>query len=210
MDDGYEESVINLANIDIPDSVFSGAFDALGTDKLLSSIQESPAAHVSMSPRTLATRENIVRECTVLGRLKFPRGCNLDHISYFSNHSLDVAKLGSWVNFSSGYRYREPGPLDRVWMMPEYGIHGIHLILFDYGLRLPMHLFHLAVYEAIGCGVAQLVPNVVTQISGFITLCYEKNRIPSLKLFLSIYGVRYSGGQVYVDTRSGHSKIVNV
>lgn len=89
-------------------------------------------------------------------------------------------------------------------------MHGIPLILFDYGLCLPMHPFHLTFYEAVGCGIAQLVPNVVAQISGFIALCVEKNMIPSLKPFLSIYGVRYHGGQVYVDTRNGRSKIVSV
>lgn len=95
-------------------------------------------------------------------------------------------------------------------MIPEFGMHGIPLILFEYGLHLPMHPFHLSLYEAIGCGVAQLVPNAVAQVSGFIALCHEKNRIPSLKLFFSIYGVRYSSGQVYVDTRTGRSKIVSV
>lgn len=65
-------------------------------------------------------------------------------------------------------------------------------------------------YKAIGCGIAQLVPNDVAQISGFIALCVEKNRILSLKLFLSIYGVGYLKGQVFVDTRPGRSKIVSV
>lgn len=46
-------------------------------------------------------------------------------------------------------------------MMPKYGMQGVPLILFDYGHRFSMHQFHLAMYEAIGCGVAQLVPNVV-------------------------------------------------
>lgn len=65
-----------------------------------------------------------------------------------------------------------------------------------------MSPFHLAMYDAIGCGIAQLVPNVVAQISGCIALCDEKERIPSIKLFFSIYGIRYQNGQVYFDTRS--------
>lgn len=81
--------------------------------------------------------------------------------------------MGSWVGLSNGYRHRVPGPEDRVWMMPEYGMHGIPLILFDYRLRLPMYPFHLAIYEFIGCGVAQLVPNAMAQISGF-SLCVLK------------------------------------
>lgn len=49
-----------------------------------------------------------------------------------------------------------------------------------------------------------------SQINGFIVLCVKKNRVPSLKLFLSIYGVWYLNGQVFVDTRTGRSKIVSV
>lgn len=210
LEDGDEESTFNLANIDIPDSAFSGAFDALGADELLSGIPEPPTALVPMSPRTVAIRANVLRECTKLGKLEFPCGCHLDHISYFCNRSVDANKLGNWADLSNGYRYRAPDPQERVWMMPEYGMHGIPLVLFEYGFRLPMHPFHLAFFEAVGCGIAQLVPNAMAQISGFIALCVEKNRVPSMKLFLSIYGVRYSGGQVYVDTHNGRSKIVNV
>lgn len=61
------------------------------------------------------------------------------------------------VNFTNQYHHRVPSVNDRVWMMPEYGMQGIPLILFEYGLRVPMHPFHLAMYEAIGCGVAYLV-----------------------------------------------------
>lgn len=41
-------------------------------------------------------------------------------------------------------------------------------------------------------------------------MCAEKNKVPSLKILLSIYGVQYLSGQVYVDTRTGQSKIVSV
>lgn len=91
--------------------------------------------------------------------------------------------MKSWVDFGNGYRHRILKANNRVWMIPEYGVHGIPLILFDYGLRLSMHPFYLAMYEAIGCGVAQLVPNVVAQVSRFIALCDEKDRIPSIRLF---------------------------
>lgn len=73
-----------------------------------------------------------------------------------------------------------------------------------------MHPFHLAMYEAIGCGISQLVPNAVAKVTGFIALCHEKDRIPSIRLFFSIYGVRYFKGQVYFDTRNRRSKIVSV
>lgn len=109
---------------------------------------------------------------------------------------MNLDKLKGWVDFTNGYRRRIPRVEDRVWMMPEYGMHGIPLILFDYGLRLPMHPFQLAMYESIGCGMAQLVPNAVAQVSGFIALCDEKERISSVRLFFSIYGIRYHNGKV--------------
>lgn len=93
---------------------------------------------------------------------------------------------------------------DLVWMMPEFGMHGIPLILFEYGLRF------LTMYEAIDCGVAQLNPNSVAQVSGFIALCVEKGRIPSIRLFFSIYGVHFTGGQVFFDTKSKRPKIISV
>lgn len=52
------------------------------------------------------------------------------------------------------YRYRNPKVGDWVLMIPEYGMHGVPLILFEYGLWLLMHPFQLAMYEAIGSGVA--------------------------------------------------------
>lgn len=54
------------------------------------------------------------------------------------------------------------------------------------------------------------MPNSVAQVSGFIALCKEKNIIPSIRLFFSIYGIRYKNGQVYFDTISKHPKIVSV
>lgn len=95
-------------------------------------------------------------------------------------------------------------------MILEFGMQGIPLILFEYGLRLPLYPFHLAIYEAIGCGIAQLVPNSVAQVSGFIALCHDKDRIPSIRLFFSIYEVQYHKGQVFFDTRSRRPKIVSV
>lgn len=62
----------------------------------------------------------------------------------------------------------------------------------------------------IGYGVAQLVPNVVAQMTGCIAYCAEKGRIPSIQLFFSIYGVHSSTGQVYFDTRIKGSTIVDV
>lgn len=173
-------------------------------------VSKVPRKSPPLSPETLACRENVVCESFALGRLEFPEGCNLDYISYYTNRSIDLRKLGSWVDFDNGYRHRAPRVEDRVWMIPEFGMQGIPLIMFEYGLRLLVSPFHLAMYEAIGCGIAQLVPNAVAQVSGFIALCDEKERIPSIRLFFSIYGIRYQNGQVYFDTRNKRSKIVSV
>lgn len=95
-------------------------------------------------------------------------------------------------------------------MIPEYGMHGIPFIMFEYGLRLSMHPFYLVMYEVIGCGIAQLAPNAVAQVSGFITLCYDKDIIHFIRLFFLIYSIRYHIGQVYFDTRSKFSNIISI
>ncbi|KAL8124826.1 hypothetical protein AgCh_012471 [Apium graveolens] len=108
------------------------------------------------------------------------------------------------------YYHRVPTADERVWMMPEFEMHGVKMIILQFGLRLPMHSFFLTMYEAIGCGLGQLTPNSIAQLSGFVALCCDKGRLPTLKLFFSIYGVRYYGGQVYFDTRHKRMKIVSV
>lgn len=210
LDDGDEESLVNLNDLEIPDLSLCNSFDFMNEEEVLPDVSKIPFDSPPLSPETLARRENLVRESFTLGRLEFPEGCNLDYISYYANRSVDLKKLGSWVDFNNGYHHQVPQVEDRVWMMLEFGMQGIPLIMFYYGLRLPMSPFHLARYEAIGCGIAQLVPNAVAQISGFIELCDEKERIPSIRLFFSIYGIRYKNGQVYFDTRNKRSKIVSV
>ncbi|KAL8088738.1 hypothetical protein AgCh_038503 [Apium graveolens] len=173
----------------------------MNEEELFSCVEIASKVSPPLSPRTLAYREKVLQESRELGILEFPRGCSLDYISQFSNHKLKMTKLGSWVDLKNGYRLRIPAADDRMWVMTEFGMHGVPLIMFEYGLRLPMHLFHLAMYDAIGCGIAQLSPNSVAQISGFIALCNERDRISSGKLFFSIYSIRYHNGQVYFDTQ---------
>ena len=96
-----------------------------------------------------------------------------------------------------------PGQGDRMWMTPEVGFHSVHMIWFDYGFRLPMHPYFLSIYEAIVCGLAQLAPNSVAQISGFIARCAKRRVVPTLSLFFSIYRAKYSGCQVYLDKLHG-------
>lgn len=208
LDEGDEESSINLNNLEIPNLSQCNSFDFMNEEGVLPEMGNIPREPEPLSPQTLEFRQRVVIESLNLGREEFPQGCPLDYISHFTNHVVDRNKLSLWVDFENNYRYRMPIAEDRVWMMPKYGIHGVPLILFEYGLRLPMHPFHLAMYEVIGCGITQLVPNAIAQVSGFIALCYERDKIPSIKLFFSIYGIRYQKGQVYFDTRSKSSKIV--
>ncbi|XP_074366918.1 uncharacterized protein LOC141707587 [Apium graveolens] len=210
LDEGDEESAINLDNLEISNLNSCKSFNFMNEAELFSGVEVASKVSPPLSHRTLEFRERVLRESLEIGRLEFPRGSSLDYISHFSNHRLNMAKLESWVDLKNGYKLRVPTPDERMWVMPEFGIHGIPLIMFEYGLRLPMHPFHLAMYEAIGCEVAQLSPNSVAQITSFIALCSEKDRIPSVKLFFSIYCIRYHNGKVYFDTQSKRPKIVSV
>ncbi|KAL8126296.1 hypothetical protein AgCh_013546 [Apium graveolens] len=111
-------------------------------DEFLLEIPEGPRPPPSLSPRTLRLRDQILEESLSQGREEFSHKPSLNN----------------------GYRYRVPTADERVWMMPEFGMYGIPLILFHFGLRLSMYFFK-AMYEAIGCGVGQLAPNSVAQLS---------------------------------------------
>lgn len=161
LDEGDEESLINLNGLEIPNLDLCNSFEFMNEEDVFPDLGEVARGSPPLSPKTLAYRENVARESFDLGREEFLEGCNLDYISHYSNHTVNLEKFKSWVDFSNDYQHRIPKVEDRVWMMPEYGMHRILLILFDYGLRLPMHPFHLAIYESIGCGMAQLVPKVV-------------------------------------------------
>lgn len=138
----------------------------------------------------------MVREGFNSGREEFSEECNLDYISHYANHVLKLDILNSWVDFSNGYRHCVSCVENRIWMMPEYRMHDIPLIMFECVLRLLMSHFHLAMYESIGCGITSLYQMSLLK-SGFIALCDEKDR-----LFFSIYRKRYHNGQVYFNTRN--------
>lgn len=141
------------------------SFDFMDEDDVLPDLDEVSKKSPPLSPKTVALRQRVLEESSILRRAEFSDNPHFDYISHFINRPLNWAKLESWVDFNNGYRYRIPGVDDRVWMMPEYGMQGVPLIMFDYGLRLHMHPFHLAMYEAFGCGIAQLVPNAVAQVA---------------------------------------------
>lgn len=91
-----------------------------------------------------------------LGSKEFVEKPSLTYTSIYATRPIDYGSLISWVNMENGWTCVVPKPGDPVWLMPEYGMHVIPFVYFEYGLRLPMHPFHLAVYEALGCGIAQL------------------------------------------------------
>ncbi|KAK1377986.1 hypothetical protein POM88_024730 [Heracleum sosnowskyi] len=197
------DSPINLDHLEIPNVEISSGFSSSGN---------GDEAHASppLTPGTVAEREREVEESLVAGQLEFGDNTSFNVSSIFSNPSMRVDVNKNWVDLSvGGYRCDIPNPDDRIWNMPKYGMHGIPLIHFDYGLRLPLHPFFLCMFEAVGCGIAQMTPNIVAQISGFIARCAEVDRLPSLNLFFSIYNIHYAQGQVYFYKRAG-VRLVNV
>ena len=94
-------------------------------------------------------------------------------------------------------------------MTPDPGVHAIPLLWFNFGFQLPMHPFFGVVYEALGYGITQLSPNSLIQVSGVIARCAELNVLPSLELLLSVYRVKNSGGQLYLDKKVGRIRLVD-
>ena len=113
-----------------------------------------------------------------------------------------------YCSASRGYSYRIPWEDERLWMTPEPGLHAIPTLWFDFGFRLPMHPFFSVMYEALGCGFAQLTPNSLIQVSGVIARCAELSVLPSLELIFSIYRAKDCGGQLYLDKKVGRTKLV--
>lgn len=113
-------------------------------------------------------------------------------------------------DLANGYVYRVPKAEHRVWMMLEYGFQAILMLSFQLDFNLSMHPFHFIVYDALGCGVSQLSPNILVQVSGVIARCVEVDIVPSLELLFSIYHLKLSKGQLYLDTRPGRTHLVSV
>ena len=112
-------------------------------------------------------------------------------------------------DLGEGYSYRVPLENEQLWMSPQPGLHAIPLLWFDFGFYLPMHPFFGVVYEALGCGIAQLSPNSLIQVSGVIARCAELNVLPSLELLFSIFRIKNSGGQLYLDKKAGRVRLVD-
>lgn len=122
---------------------------------------------------------------------------------------LDVGLLSGYRALSGGYTVHSPTLNDKMWHSPLPGWQSIPDLWFLHGLCLPMHPSFEDVLGSLVCGIGQLSPNLVLQISGFIAHCHELNRYPTLNLFFSIYRLKSTGVQVYFDARAGYSKLMS-
>ena len=124
--------------------------------------------------------------------------------------SPEVEKVEKCVTFGTTYKHHFPTEDDRIWRSPKAGWHAVPSIFFDFGLRIPMHPFLPLLFDALGCGFAQLSPNSFAQVMGVIARCRELKALPSLELLFAIFRVKSIGGQVYLDKKTGRSRLVNV
>ena len=124
--------------------------------------------------------------------------------------SPEMAKLGEYCGTDGVYSVHLPEEGDCLWHMPQEGWQAIPFVFFELGFRLPMHPLFAAFLKLLGCGIAQLSPNAVVQICGVIARSHDKKKIPTVDLLLSIYRVKYGGGQLYLDKKSGRTRLVNV
>lgn len=130
---------------------------------------------------------------------KFESNQSFNKPSYYSSHPLDLDGLTKYVSFSDGYNAFAPDASDRMWKPPHPGCQAIPDVYFEHGLRLPLHPFFRFVLHALNCSLSQLVPNMVLQINGVIARCHELGQFPTLDLFFSIFRVKSTGVQFYVD-----------
>ena len=124
--------------------------------------------------------------------------------------SPEMSKIKEYCGSDGVYSVHFPGEDDRMWHAPHEGWQAIPFLFFELGFRLPMHPLFAAFFKLLGCGVAQLSPNAVVQICGVIARSHDKGKVPTVDLLLSLYRVKYSGGQFYLDKKSGQTRLVNV
>ena len=124
--------------------------------------------------------------------------------------SPEMARLGEYCGSDGVYTVHLPEENDCLWHMPQEGWQAIPFLFFELGFRLPMHPLFAALFKLLGCGVAQLSPNAVVQICGVIARSHDKGKIPTVGLLLSIYRIKYGGGQFYLDKKPGRTRLVNV
>lgn len=114
------------------------------------------------------------------------------------------------VIFGTTYSHHLPAEGNRIWRSPQTGWHAVPSVFFEFGLRIPMHPFLPHLFDALGCGFAQLTPNSFAQVMGVIARCRELKALPSLELLFAIFRVKSIGGQVYLDKKAGRTRLVRV
>lgn len=151
-----------------------------------------------------------------------PEGMSLDDMKLFKSRSFfncnsvitprspELDNLGRYCDFGLGYTYHFPQPGDSMWDPPVRGWQAIPLIFFELGFRLPMHPLFSAVFEVLGCGIAQLSPNAVAQVTGVAARAHESKDDPDLELLFSLFRVKNASGQLYLDKKGRRVRVVDV
>lgn len=130
--------------------------------------------------------------------------------SCVTDDSVEFGLVGKCVTFGTTYTHHFPSEKDRIWRSPQAGWHAVPSVFFEFGLRIPMHPFFPLLFDALGCGFAQLTPNSFAQVMGVIARCRELKALPSLELLFAIFRVKSIGGQVYLDKKTGRTRLVRV
>ena len=124
--------------------------------------------------------------------------------------STEVGLVDKCVVLGTTYTHHLPSEGDRIWRSPKARWHAVPSVFFDFGLRIPMHPFLPLLFDALGCGFAQLTPNSFAQVMGIIARCRELKALPSLELLFAIFRVKSLGGQIYLDKKTGRTRLVRV
>ena len=130
--------------------------------------------------------------------------------SVIKDDSPEMDKLAEYCGTDGVYSFHIPDEEDRLWQMPKKGWQAIPFLFFELGFRLPMHPLFAALLKLLGCGVAQLSPNAVVQICGVIAQSHDVGKVPTVDLLLSIFMVKYTGGQFYLDKKPNQTRLVDV
>ena len=130
--------------------------------------------------------------------------------SVITPRSSELDNLGRYCDFGLGYSYHLPQAGDCMWNPSVKGWQAIPLLFFELGFRLPMHPLFSAVFEVLGCGIAQLSPNAVAQVTGVAARAHEIKEDPTLELLFSFFRVKNSSGQLYLDKKGSKVRVVDV
>lgn len=159
-----------------------------------------------VKPRSLSSPSSMPEEWQKMFRSK----PSFNRRSVIKDDSPEMDKLAEYCGTDGVYSFHIPDEEDRLWQMPKKGWQAIPFLFFELGFRLPMHPLFAALLKLLGCGVAQLSPNAVVQICGVIAQSHDVGKVPTVDLLLSIFMVKYTGGQFYLDKKPNQTRLVDV